>query len=128
MRKGAFRSPISNPSANKLAEEQMTKIRMDWKNLKLEMTGHAGSAPAGQDLVCCAESILSQTLIGVLADMAEDADMDWTGTPEQGYMMIEADPRKGHEAEVQSYFRFAVKGLRMLAEAYPQNVEIREDR
>lgn len=106
----------------------MTKIRMDWKNLKLEMTGHAGAAPAGQDLVCCAESILSQTLIGVLADMAADADMDWTGKPEQGYMMIEADPRKGHEAEVRSYFRFAVKGLRMLAEAYPQNVEIREDR
>lgn len=108
----------------------MTKIRMDWKNLKLEMTGHAGAAPAGQDLVCCAESILSQTLIGMLEEMEEAgaADLEWTGKPEQGYMMIEADPRKGYEAEVQSYFRFAVKGLRMLAEAYPQNVEIREDR
>jgi len=106
----------------------MTKIRMDWKNLKLELKGHAGSGPAGSDLVCCAESILSQTLIGVLEDMrmAGQAGIEWTGTAEQGYLMIDGDPARGYEAEVQHYFKFAVTGLRMLAEEYPQYIELRE--
>ena len=107
----------------------MTKIRMDWKNLKLEMDGHAGSAEPPHDLVCCAISILGQTLIYALEDLQKNGktDVDWTGNEKQGYMMIEADPRRNHEAEVQHYFRFAVKGLRLLAEDYPQFIELRED-
>ena len=107
----------------------MTKIRMDWKNLKMELDGHAGSAPYGRDLVCCAVSTLSQTLIYALEDLQKNGktDVDWTGNQKQGYMLIEADPRRNHEAEVQHYFRFAVEGLRMLAEEYPQFIELRED-
>jgi len=106
----------------------MTKIRMDWKNLKLEMKGHAGSAEAGKDLVCCAESILSQTLIKALEvmEILGRTGLDWTGNPEQGYMLIDADPAREYQAEVEHYFRFAVTGLRMLAEAYPQYIELRE--
>ena len=107
----------------------MTRIRMDWKNLRLELKGHAGSAPRGQDMVCCAESILSQTLIRALEHMEiiGRTGLDWTGSSAQGYLLIDADPGRGHEAEVKDYFRFAVTGLQMLADAYPEFIEIRED-
>lgn len=106
----------------------MTKARMYWKGLELVLKGHANSAEKGKDLVCCAESILSQTLIKALEvmEILGRTGLDWTGNPEQGYMLIDADPAREYQAEVEHYFRFAVTGLRMLAEAYPQYIELRE--
>ena len=48
----------------------MTKIRMDWKNLKLEMKGHAGSGPAGNDLPGKCGTLLCQLFDAFLIDVA----------------------------------------------------------
>lgn len=108
----------------------MTQAKMDWKNLKLEMKGHAGSGPKGSDLVCCAESMLMQALVQTLEDMKREGmtDVEWTGAASQGYLMVEADPAQGREAEVRMAFRVCVTGLRMIAEKYADYIELREDR
>lgn len=38
----------------------------------ITVTGHAGYAPAGQDIVCAGVSTLTQTLIKSIGDLTED--------------------------------------------------------
>ena len=105
----------------------MTKIRMNWATHTLEMTGHANSGPPGQDLVCCAESILSQTLIRSLEVMMESGDalLEWEGNQEEGTMRIHAEA-EDYAKEVSYYFQFALNGLNMLMDEYPEYIEVRE--
>ena len=42
--------------------------------LRLEAAGHAGYAPAGQDIVCAGASTLMQTLVYLLAGPAPGRD------------------------------------------------------
>ena len=107
----------------------MTQARMDWQALRLEMRGHAGSAERGKDLVCAAESMLTQALIRTLMDMEAEArlQMRWKGSAEAGTMDIEAVPAEEHENETRACFRVTVTGLRMLAEAYPEYIKLEEE-
>ena len=107
----------------------MTKIRMNWATHTLEMTGHANSGPPGQDLVCCAESILSQTLITSLQVMATCGEvlLEWEGNQEHGTLWIHAETKdKERQKEMTHYFRFALNGLNMLMDQYPEYIEVRE--
>ena len=64
---------------------------------RLEASGHAGYAPAGQDIVCAGASTLMQTLCALLA----------------------AAPQKPW---VEGAFEFAKAGFALLAERYPDHV------
>lgn len=75
----------------------------------IDIKGHAGYAPAGQDIVCAAASILALTL----ADICEGAEIK----REDGHMSI----RGGDPAAVM----FAARGYKLLSEAYPEFVEVR---
>lgn len=107
----------------------MTQAKMDWKALKLVLRGHAGSAARGKDLICAAESMLTQALIRTLTDMEEEAklQMRWQGSAQLGTMDIEAVPAEGHAEEARACFRVTVTGLRMLAEAYPEYIKLEEE-
>ena len=106
----------------------MTQARMDWKRMILDMDGHANSAPKGQDLICAAESMLTQALLQTLIDMEKErkTSISWTGSPEMGFLRIEAAPAEGHRDEVTAAFRVTVTGLRMLAKEYPRYIELTE--
>lgn len=74
----------------------------------IDIRGHAGYAPAGQDIVCAAASILALTL----ADVCDGAEIE----REDGHMRI----RGGDPTAIM----FAARGFRLLSEAYPEFVEV----
>ena len=107
----------------------MTKARMNWRRLKLDLEGHADSAPYGKDIVCAAESMLTQALLQTLLDMQEKHQLmvDWSGSPESGTLHMETYPVKEHWKEAEACYRVAVTGLRMLTERYPKHINLEEE-
>lgn len=109
----------------------MTKARMDWKKMELALDGHADYAPAGQDIVCAAVSILTQSLIRALQDMETKygmAHVEWSGNQAEGRMKIRASVCWANLGTTRAMFETAVTGLRMMAEKYPENIELEEER
>ena len=87
--------------------------------LRLEAAGHAGYAPAGQDIVCAGASTLMQTLVYLLAG-EESAKSDAWDEPEGPRLAVTAAaPRKPW---VEGVFEFAKAGFALLAERYPDNL------
>ena len=82
---------------------------------RLEAAGHAGFAPAGQDIVCAGASALMCALAGALDTLGAQGVQR---TLSAGHAAIAADDR----TDVRAAFTVAVTGLRQLAEAYPGHV------
>lgn len=97
------------------------------KVLCLTLTGHAGYAEPGKDIVCSAASILVYTLAQSVATIADQGGLD--GNPViklgPGDVCIRAIPVSGMYETVQSAFIFAVIGYRLLEKQYPTNVRIK---
>ena len=104
----------------------MIKAEMYWSMLRLEVHGHAGYAAPGQDIVCAGASMLTDALAGVLTDAERRGRVTAQCTATNGEIMIKADPYMDALNEIKAYFRMCVKGLRMLHEAFPKHVEIKE--
>ena len=107
----------------------MTKAKMDWETMTLEMDGHANSAPAGKDLVCAAESILTQALVNTLAAEEERAGiikLDVDADKKAGTMRIHAMVPEVFKNAYKPFFKVCVTGLRMLAEQYPEYIQLKE--
>lgn len=108
----------------------MTKAKMNWKHMTLELDGHAGSAPYGKDIVCAAISILTQSLVNALADLQVQYNMagiDWSGSAEEGKLKIRARVCWANLSLVRGYFEVTVTGLRMIAEKYPEYINFEEE-
>ena len=111
----------------------MTKIRLitnEDRSFILDMDGHAKSGPYGSDIVCAAESMLSQALLQTLFDMQEESGwlkVDCTGVAEGGRMRISGKTYRQdvHDA-VASCLRMAMTGFRMLEEKYPDHIKVTE--
>lgn len=87
---------------------------------RLEAAGHAGYAPAGQDIVCAGASTLMQGLVYLMAgeenahsEVMQDAD----GSPR---LAIQVDAPCAEW--VRGAFELAKAGFVLLAERYPDNV------
>lgn len=86
---------------------------------RLEVFGHAGYAPRGQDIVCAGASMLMETLVYVLAD-CDEAECCAYNEP--------TGPRVSVKLTGSSYptdltaMEFAKTGLALLAERYPANI------
>ncbi len=86
---------------------------------RLEVFGHAGYAPRGQDIVCAGASMLMETLVYVLADCDEAeccAYNEPTGTRVSVKLTGSIFPTDLTAME------FAKTGLALLAERYPENI------
>lgn len=91
----------------------------DGPTLRLEARGHAGYAPAGQDIVCAGASTLMQTLAYLLAG-EENAHSDvWNEEDGPRLTVTAGTPRA---AWVEGAFAFAKTGFALLAERYPDHV------
>ena len=104
----------------------MTKAVMYWNQLQLIVKGHANSDGYGKDLVCAAVSMLTGALVGVLEEAEARGRTLFEWKEGDGELTIWADPNIGSEREVKSYFKMCVKGLKMLHDQYPKNVDIKE--
>ena len=86
---------------------------------RLEASGHAGYAPAGQDIVCAGASTLMQTLCALLAGEECTKSGVWDEPDGPRLAVTAAAPQKPW---VEGAFEFAKAGFALLAERYPDNV------
>lgn len=86
---------------------------------RLEAAGHAGYAPAGQDIVCAGASTVMQGLVCLLAG-EESARSDAFDEPDGPRLTVQADAPCAEW--VQGAFELAKACFVLLAERYPENV------
>jgi uncharacterized protein YsxB (DUF464 family) len=85
---------------------------------KIEVSGHAGYAPRGQDIVCAGVTALTQTLAASLDGLTED-NPDYTIAP--GVFKIETKDLSDKARFLIDSFFIGICGI---AEAYPEYVRI----
>lgn len=89
--------------------------------LTMRAEGHAGYAPAGQDIVCAAVSCLMQTLAYSAAEDEHTSSCSYQGK-EGPVLNVEA----GDSVLMRDKFELVADGLTLLAEQYPENVSFKE--
>lgn len=105
-------------------------IDRDKKACTLSVSGHAGQADRGQDVVCAAASILTYTVAQVLKTMDEGGEFMYHPILDlgDGYATVscQADDDTTFMQVLQTFFTIAM-GYRLLAHNYPQYVELNYD-
>ena len=86
---------------------------------RLEAAGHAGYAPAGQDIVCAGASTVMQGLVYLLAG-EENAHSDAFDEPDGPRLAVQVDAPCADW--VRGAFELAKASFALLAERYPENV------
>lgn len=89
--------------------------------LTMKAEGHAGYAPAGQDIVCAAVSCLMQTLAYSAAE-----DGRTSSCIDQGDDGPVVSVQAGDSVLMRGKFELVADGLSLLAEQYPENVDFKK--
>lgn len=96
---------------------------------RLSITGHAGAAEPGYDLVCASASMLAYTLAANVANMADNGQVrEPVMKMNEGDTEISCNPRHNLKASVTLVFDSVCVGFELLAHDYPQYIsyEIRQ--
>lgn len=96
---------------------------------RLTVTGHAGAAEPGHDLVCASASMLAYTLAANVANMADNGQVRQPIIRNnEGDTEISCNPRHNLKASVTLVFDSVCVGFELLAHDYPDFVsyEIRQ--
>ena len=89
--------------------------------LTMRAEGHAGYAPAGQDIVCAAVSCLIQTLAYSAAEDEHTSSCSYQGK-DGPVVSVET----GNSVLMRDKFELVADGLDLLAEQYPENVNFKK--
>lgn len=89
--------------------------------LTMRAEGHAGYAPAGQDIVCAAVSCLMQTLAYSAAEDEHTSSCSYQG--KDGPVV---SVKAGDSVLMRDKFELVADGLTLLAEQYPENVNFKK--
>lgn len=100
----------------------MTKVIYEPSEMRMSISGHAGYAPAGQDIVCSAVSILSMALENMVIDHAES--MQPKIHRKNGERKISCSPTKGNTRRCTTIFDTIYGGFELLAMNYPDHVQV----
>ena len=100
----------------------------DSMTVGIHAVGHAGYAEAGRDIVCAAASVLIQTFAKICEALREQGALaEITLLP--GESSVQASLISREQYEYASVCLQTVEvGLRMIAEVYPNHVQITADR
>ena len=95
-------------------------------SITLKLSGHAGQAEKGADIVCAAASILAYTVAQALQFMYEEGGLQKKPhlKLEEGDTIIVAKPKEETYAEALHTFFVAQVGYHLLAHNYPQYVKL----
>lgn len=96
-------------------------IRIKITNNRIGVEGHACYAPPGQDIVCAGISALFQTLVASVSQLTDRSEAQWFYQLGPGNSYIEYE--NGDEKQ-ELLIRSFILGVGMIAEAYPQYVEV----
>lgn len=103
------------------------KFEIEDESIRMRVTGHAGYGRMGKDIVCSAVSVLVQTLgesifqLGMMGKLAAEPAVQMDG----GRAFIECRPNEDSTEQVLNWFAFVQTGMSLLADAYPQCVDIK---
>ena len=90
---------------------------------RLTMTGHAGAADPGHDLVCASASMLAYTLAINVANMADHGQCRQPITKlNDGDAEISCNPKCNLKNTVTLVFDTICAGFELLAHEYPENI------
>jgi uncharacterized protein len=90
------------------------------------IAGHAGMAEKGQDIVCAAVSVLTQSAV---LGLNRHVGIEPTVNRQDGYLTCQLAEREIIQMEsVQAIFETMAIGLREIAEQFPNYVRIEEHR
>ena len=93
-------------------------ITIKCKQSKIEITGHAGYAPHGQDIVCASISALLQVFVASIEELTQDKIQSEITA---GNAVIEyGDLSERGQVLLDSFF----VGIRMIADSYPFYVQL----
>lgn len=106
----------------------MTNVWMNWEDLTLKASGHAGAGVNGSDIVCAGISALTQALLNTLMDAEERGRirLEWSMDEVNGGIRMKASPNAGYRKETEDYYRVIMTGLKAIREHYPENIKIGE--
>lgn len=91
---------------------------------RLTVTGHAGSAEHGRDLVCASASMLAYTLAANVANMADNGQVrEPIMKMDEGDTEISCNPRHNLKASVTLVFDSVCVGFELLAHDYPEFIK-----
>ena len=95
-------------------------------SMRLEVSGHAGQAEMGKDIVCSAVSILTYTLAATIEGMELDKQADHVEVKlESGDAVIQAHCRdsKAFDSMTQALHVIGT-GYRLIEQNYPEYVQV----
>lgn len=91
---------------------------------RLTVTGHAGSAENGHDLVCASASMLAYTMAANVANMADNGQVRQPIIKTcEGDTEISCNPRHNFKATVTLVFDAVCVGFELLARDYPEYIQ-----
>ena len=95
-------------------------------SITMKLTGHAGQAKKGEDIVCASASILAYTVAQAIQFMYEEGGLQKKPhiKLEEGDTIIVAKPKPETYAEALHTFFVAQVGYHLLAHNYPQYVSL----
>ena len=97
----------------------MTTVKYDPDLFRMEISGHAGWAPPGHDLVCAGASTLMVTLIESTTDIPELQ----TGIyMKDALVTVQSYPDEDMEDKCRTIYETIYRGFEALKESYPDNV------
>ncbi len=92
-----------------------------------EVSGHAGFANSGKDIVCAAASILATTCVNALETVAKVVcQVDLSDGYLKAFLPQGLPPEKDHDAQV--ILQTFLQGIGDLVESYPQYITLKEKR
>jgi uncharacterized protein YsxB (DUF464 family) len=104
------------------------KVKRDDKGnpVNIEIQGHALFAPHGNDIVCAAVSVLTQTIIFALEDLV---GLKLPVKMEEGYLLITPPAKMGKEQEEKCHLLLETMllGLEETAKAYPRYILFKDE-
>lgn len=101
----------------------MITVNIDVDALTLAISGHAGYAEPGSDIVCAGVSVLALTLAAHMTRHADDDDLLRLDMDDGMALCMRPDSPSADEYRV--LFAFALEGLELLAGKYPEYVTVK---
>lgn len=100
----------------------MIEIKFKPKELEISVTGHAGAAEKGQDIVCSAVSILFYTLAQAVTDSVDMLTEEPVIDIEDGSGFVSCKPKEVFLAAIQRTYWTVLTGFELLAQEYKDYV------
>ncbi len=100
----------------------MINITFNPDKLELTITGHAGAAENGKDIVCSAVSILAYTLARAIDESKDTLEDVPVIEIDEGNVKISCTPKKVFLETIQRTYWTVLCGFEMLASSYSEYI------